>query len=163
MKRSLIAFVAMTCIASGAFAKDPVGIKVIDFSVADTESRYLECVGEYVSGYYLGQARVHEFLTPSGVYHFVDNWSFKRYFVGVNTGRVWIGDAVSPSQTNARLSATQVQQWTSEIIYRLEGESAPAFKYHYTFKMTVNANGEPVVLRDSGDVSLAYKCLGPGK
>ena len=61
---------------------------------------------------------------------------------------MWVGDAVSPFQMNTRVEKGQVVQWVSNIRFVPLDEHAPAFFYMDDFKITVNANGELVVLHE---------------
>jgi len=75
---SLFAAAALMLVVSGAHAKDPVGNEVLPFEY-DNPQVYIHCVGEIVNGHVVGETRYHEFETPSGVFHIVDQWSFKVY------------------------------------------------------------------------------------
>ena len=111
---SLFTIAALTLVASGAFAKDPVGNEVLPFEF-DNPPVYIDCVGEIVNGHVVGESRYHEFTTPSGTFHVVDQWRFKVYQTGTISGRVWVGYGVSPFQMNTRVEKGQVQQWVSNI------------------------------------------------
>ena len=157
---ALFAAAVMTLVASGAYAKDPVGNEVLPFEF-DNPPVYIECVGEIVNGHVVGEARYHEFETPSGTFHIVDQWRFKVYQTGTISGRVWVGHAVSPFQMNTRVEKGQVVQWVSNIRFVPLDEKAPAFFYQDDFKITVNANGELVVLHEEDLVGANFRCLGP--
>ena len=162
MKRfivSLSAVAALTLVAGGALAKDPVGNEVLPFEF-DNPPVYNDCVGEIVNGHVVGETRYHEFETPSGVFHIVDQWRFKVYQTGTISGRVWVGYAVSPLQMNTRVEKGQVVQWVSNIKFIAPGEKAPAYFYQDDFKITVNANGELVVLHEEDLVGANFRCLG---
>ena len=151
---------AMTLVASGTFAKDPVGNEVLPFEF-DNPPVYNDCVGEIVNGHVVGETRYHEFETPSGTFHIVDQWRFKVYQTGTISGRVWVGYAVSPFQMNTRVEKGQVEQWVSNIKFIPLDEKAPAYFYNDDFKITVNANGELVVLHEEDLVGANFRCLGP--
>jgi len=157
---SLSAIVALTLVASGVFAKDPVGNEVLPFEF-DNPPVYNDCVGEIVNGHVVGETRYHEFTTPSGTFHIVDQWRFKVYQTGTISGRVWVGYAVSPFQMNTRVEKGQVEQWVSNIKFIPLDEKAPAYFYNDDFKITVNANGELVVLHEEDLVGANFRCLGP--
>ncbi|MBP1688693.1 MAG: hypothetical protein H6Q33_4836 [Deltaproteobacteria bacterium] len=157
---SLSAIVALTLVASGVFAKDPVGNEVLPFEF-DNPPVYNDCVGEIVNGHVVGETRYHEFETPSGTFHIVDQWRFKVYQTGTISGRVWVGYAVSPFQMNTRVEKGQVEQWVSNIKFIPLDEKAPAYFYNDDFKITVNANGELVVLHEEDLVGANFRCLGP--
>ena len=159
---ALFAAAVMTLVASGAYAKDPVGNEVLPFEF-DNPPVYIECVGEIVNGHVVGEARYHEFETPSGTFHIVDQWRFRVYQTGTISGRVWVGYAVSPFQMNTKLEKGQVQQWVTNIRFVPVGELAPAYFYNNSFKITVNANGDVVVFHDEIPASEGYRCVGPNR
>ena len=157
---SLSAIVALTLVASGVFAKDPVGNEVLPFEF-DNPPVYNDCVGEIVNGHVVGETRYHEFTTPSGTFHIVDQWRFKVYQTGTISGQVWVGSGVSPFEMNTKLEKGEVQQWVSNIKFVPVGEKAPAYFYEDDFKITVNANGKLVVLHEEDLVGANFRCLGP--
>ena len=157
---SLFAVAPLALVASGAFAKDPVGTEVLPFEF-DVEAWYTDCVGEITTGHVIGETRYHEFTTPSGTFHLIDSWRFTAYRVGTITGRVWVGHAVSPFQMNTKLEKGGVEQWVSNIKFVPVDENSPAFFYMDDFKITVNANGELVVLHEEDLVGANFRCLGP--
>jgi hypothetical protein len=157
----MFAVAALTLVASGAFAKGPIGTQVLEFGF-DNGPMYIDCVGEVVSRYIYVETRTHEFETSSGTYHFMDNWHMTAYHVGTISGRVWVGEGVSPYHLNARLEKGQVEQWVTNSNFVEVGEHAPAYSYTAAFKVTVNANGEVVVLHEDEDpLGAEFKCLGP--
>ena len=157
---SLFAVAALTLVASGAFAKDPVGNEVFSFEF-DNPPVYIDCLGEIVNGHVVGETRYHEFTTPSGNFHVVDQWRFNVYHVGTISGRVWISRAVSPFSMNVTLEKGGVQQWVTKGMFVPVGETAPAYVYMDSFKITVNANGDLVVLHEEDLTGEGYRCLGP--
>jgi hypothetical protein len=157
---SLFAVAALTLVASGAFAKGPIGTQVLEFEF-DNGPMYIDCVGEVVTRYVTVETRYHEFETPSGTFHLMDNWHFTVYHVGTITGRVWVGEGVSPYHLNTRLEKGQVEQWVSTVNFIALGERAPAYSYKDAFKVTVNANGELVVLHEEDLTGEGFRCLGP--
>ena len=52
-------------------------------------------------------------------------------------------------------------QWVSNIKFIAPGEKAPAYFYQDDFKITVNANGELVVLHEEDLVGANFRCPGP--
>ena len=157
---SSFAVAALTLVASGAFARDPVGNEVLPFEF-DNPPVYIECLGEIVNGHVVGETRYHEFETPSGAFHIVDQWRFKVYHTGTISGRVWVGVAVSPLEMNVKVEKGEVQQWVSNIKFIAPGEKAPTYFYEDDFKITVNANGQLVVLHEEDLVGANFRCLGP--
>jgi len=156
---SLFASAVMTLAAGGAIAKDSIGTVVLPFEY-DNQPVYVDCLGEIVDGHVVGEARYHQFTTPSGVFHILDQWRFSIYTVGTISGRVWVSRAVSPFQMNTKLEKGAVQQWVSKAMFVPLGEHAPAFVYENSFKVTVNANGDVVVFNDEIPPSEGFRCLG---
>ena len=68
---------------------------------------------------------------------------------------------MSPLQMNTRVEKGQVEQWVSNIKFIPLDEKAPAYFYQDDFKITVNANGELVVLHEEDLVGANFRCLGP--
>jgi len=163
MKKLLLGIAVAAFVAGGAFAKGPIGTVVYTWEIADEPPFYVPCLGEFVAFYAFGEGRYHEFETPSGTIHILDNWTFNSYRYGMTSGTVWYGYQVSPFQLNARLEKGEVQQWVSKGRFvPLEG-NAPAFIGQDTFKITINANGELVVMRDETPDGEDMRCVGPGK
>jgi len=160
LSSSLVAVAALTLVAGGASAKDPVGNEVRPFEY-DNSPVYIECLGEIVNSHVVGEARYHEFTTPSGTFHIVDQWKFKVYVTGTISERAWVGSAVSPFQMTAKVEKGLVQQWVSKMRFVPVDEHAPAFVYENSFKVTVNANGDVVVFNDEVPAPEGFRCLGP--
>jgi hypothetical protein len=159
---SLLATAVAAFAASGAFAKDPVGTQVLEFEF-DNPPVYNDCVGEVVTRHVIVETRYHEFGTPAGTFHILDKWQFKTYQVGTVTGRVWVAQGVSPFQLNTKLVQGEVQQWVSIAKAIPLDEQAPAYFYKDDFKITVNANGELVVLHEEDLTGEGFRCLGTAK
>jgi hypothetical protein len=162
MKKLLLGIAIASLVTGGAFAKGPVGTVIVPFEF-DNAPFYVPCLGDFVDGQGFGEARYHEFETPSGTIHVLDQWSFTIYNVGVSSGTIWVGHAVSPFQWNMKLDKGGVQQWASRARFvPLEG-SAPAYIGQDTFKVTFNANGELVVLHEETPDGEDMHCVGPAK
>jgi hypothetical protein len=162
MKKLLLGIAVATLVAGGAFARGPVGTVIVPFEF-DVPAFYIPCLGEDVGGYVFGEARYHEFETPSGVFHVLDQWTFTSYRYGLTSGTVWLGYQTSPFQLNTKLDKGEVQQWVSRGRFvPLEG-NAPAYVGADTFKITVNAQGELVVLREETTDGEDMHCVGPSK
>lgn len=134
--------------------KSSNGIQFYEFDFFETV--YIECLGEYVDVEEHISAASHAFTTPSGNFHVVDNWKFSAMWTGVSTGRIWIGQLTSPYQGN--VGPGYVEQWSVKGVQKPITEGAPKFFYAGSFKTTVNANGELVVLNDASSGSV--RCLG---
>jgi len=156
---SLFTIAALTLVAGGAFAKGPIGTQVLEFEF-DNPPIYVDCINEVVTRHVVVESRYHEFETPSGTFHILDKWQYSAYHVGTTTGRVWVGEGVSPFQLNTKLEQGAVQQWVSTGKFIALGEQAPVYLYKDTFKFTVNANGELVVLHEEDLTGEGFRCLG---
>lgn len=86
----------------------------------------------------------------------VDRWTFALTATGMSTGREWAGVLQSPTQLNG--GPGEVLQDAIRGVIRGITKGAPNFAWTGSFKSTVNANGELVVLRDTE--GFAARCLG---
>lgn len=162
MRKLLLGIAVATLVAGGAFAKGPVGTVIVPFEF-DNAPFYVPCLGEVVDGYGFGEARYHEFETPSGTVHILDHWTFTIYNQGMTSGTIWVGHAESPFQWNLKLDKGEVQQWVSRGRFvPLEG-TAPAYIGQDTFKVTFDANGDLVVLHEETLDGEDMHCVGPKK
>ena len=88
-----------------------------------------------------------------------DNWS-DPYAVGAITGRIWVGHAKSPYQSNGKLYAKGVEQYIIRIRFQPLDEDSPTWMWEDQFKITVNANGDVVAYHESDDASYeGTRCL----
>jgi len=67
----LFAIAIGTLAVGGAFAKGPIGVVIVPFE-NENPPFYAPCLGEYIKGYGIGEARFHRFETPSGTAHILD-------------------------------------------------------------------------------------------
>ena len=139
--------VASTALMSVPSANAANGIQFGEFDVSG--SVYVDCLGEFIDFEEHIDIAYHEFVTPSGNYHLVDNWTFTITATGASTGRMWAGILKSPGQINA--GHAEVAQFSIQGVIRSITKHAPSFFWGLTFKTTVNANGELVVERGSFD------------
>jgi hypothetical protein len=123
------------------------GIQFDGFDVEGTV--YVDCLGENIDFKEHIDIAFHEFVTPSGNYHLVDNWTFTITATGAATGRTWAGVLKSPGQVNA--GPGEVAQFSIRGVLRSLDKHEPGFFWGLTFKTTMNANGELVVERGSFD------------
>ena len=136
------------------------GIERIEFNKSFS-NYYVNCLGETISGELSIVAKYHEFDTPSGKYHLVDNWQYTWLLTGEITGRAWFARGASPFVFNAGPGTTN-QYGESFVAQPIAGDG-PKLRFHYGFKVTVNANGELVVLNDGLDgvpYGDFYECFG---
>ena len=119
---------------------------------------YIDCLGENVSWVWHITGTGHDFVTPSGTYHLLDNWNAWGEFTGLTTDRTWVGKLKSPFQWNA--GPGQTNQWVSKAIMKPLTGDGPMFVFENQFKITVNANGELVVDRPDDGLEDTFRCLG---
>jgi len=160
MKASLLAIAASTLIASSTFAGGANGIVVVQFPLPQ-ESFYVDCLGEYITHDVYVEARDHTITTPSGTVHIVDNWTWTSYDVGVSTGRVWVGRAVSPGPVNFKLGKGTVVHWIVSARFTPLDADSPTMIGKNQFQMITNANGDLVVFHDVDPISEVFRCIGP--
>jgi hypothetical protein len=122
---------------------------------------YVACLGEMVSGDVLIDGLYHEFDTPSGNYHLIDHWKYTVELTGLTSGRKWFGRGVSPYVAN--IGPSEAFQFQDNWMVRPVFGDGPKIRVHIRFKITVNANGELVVLIDDTDGVPQedwYQCFG---
>ena len=157
--KALLAITALTVVAGISSAGEPRGIEVYPFEYVPAPI-YIDCLGEIVQRTVSGETRFHTFETAKGVVHVIDNWMFTVYAVGAVTGRIWVGHAKSPYQSNVRLETTGVEQFISRIRFKPLDEGSPMWMWENQFKITVNANGDVVAFHPSDDPSYeGTRCL----
>jgi hypothetical protein len=159
MRKTLLGIVVACLVAGGAFANGPIGTQV---RLIERESApfYIPCVGEYVINYIYGEARYHLFQTSSGTVHFIDQWFVKSYLVSQDSDKVWLGYGNAPLEFNAKLEQGAVRQWVSHGRFvPVEGHGAELISQN-TWKFTVNANGELVMLNDETPPEQVFRCVG---
>jgi hypothetical protein len=122
---------------------------------------YVACLGEMLSGEVSLVGKYHEFETPSGKYHLIDNWQYTFVLTGQTTGRVWFARGATPYVIN--VGPGETFQYGESFVAQPISRSGPKLRFHYRFKVTVNADGELVVLIDGLDgvpPENWYECIG---
>jgi hypothetical protein len=146
---------------------------------------YVECLGQEVDIHQYVTGTFHEFETPSGNYHLLDNWRINLTWTGfvpgtaeleedddgnlipiegsgVPTGDTWVGRNVSPFQLNVGPGMTN--QFVYKGVQKPLTGDGPKFFYGTEMKVTVNANGDLVVDRQPEEpFSDRVRCLGKKK
>jgi hypothetical protein len=164
LNRRSIAAAAIVCamaLHSGASANNGIDTYETGFSFSGF---YSACLGEMVSGDVSIVGLYHEFDTPSGKYHLIDHWRYTIELTGMTTGYKWFGGGFTPWVSNVGPGESfQFQDnWMVRPIYG----DGPKVRVHIRVKVTVNANGELVVLHDDTDGLLPedfYQCIGKPK
>jgi hypothetical protein len=165
MRKTLLGIAVACLVAGGAFADRPIGIIGTQVRPIERENGpfYMPCLGEEVINYVFGEARYHIFQTSSGTQHFIDMWLVKSFLVGQDTGTVWLGYANSPLEFNAKLEQGAVRQWVVHWRFVPDGGHGTEVVGQNTWKYTVNANGELVMLNDETPSEDVWNCVGPEK
>jgi hypothetical protein len=161
LNRRLIAGAAILCamaLHSGASANNGTATYETGFSFNDF---YVACLGEMLSGEVSIDGRYHEFDTPSGKYHLIDKWKYTFVLTGLTSGYKWFGSGVSPFVQN--IGPGEAFQFQDNWLAKPVVGDGPKIRVHIRFKVTVNANGElVVVIDDAAEVPQEdwYRCLG---
>ena len=148
IRRFLLLAAACALVLSVSPASSKNGIEKYESEVNFTDF-YVACLGEMLSGDVSIVGKYHEFETPSGKYHLVDNWQYTWELTGQTTGRVWFARGASPFVINAGPGETF--QYGESFVAKPVSGDGPKLRFHYRFKVTVNANGELVVFNDGLD------------
>ena len=159
-RRFLLLAAACALVLSISPASSKNGIDKYEWEINFTDF-YVACLGEMLSGDVSIVGKYHEFETPSGKYHLVDNWQYTWVLTGQTTGRVWFARGASPFVLN--VGPGETFQYGESFVARPVSGDGPKLRFHYRFKVTVNANGELVVLNDGLDGVPSedwYECFG---
>ena len=125
----------------------------------DDGTYWVECLGEEVNVYQSIVGAYHEFETPAGTYHLVDNWRSTVMWTGMSTGRTWVGRNSSPFQEN--IGPGETSQFVFKGVQKPLTGDGPKFFYGTEFKVTVTANGDMVVERVPEEpFGARIRCLG---
>ena len=116
---------------------------------------YVDCLGEVLAFEEHYKIAYHEFETPSGTYHVVDNWTIHLTATGLTSGRVWYGRLPSPLQYNS--GPGEVLQYAIRGVIKGVTPDTPNFAWTGYYKSTINANGDLTVERGS---DFAATCRG---
>jgi hypothetical protein len=153
-KKVLAAAVGCLAMLNGSSAISGNGMQFDEFEASG--ELYVDCLGEVIAFEERIETATLEFETPSGNYHYIDQWKFYLTATGMTTGRMWFGVLPSPSQFHS--GPVTVGQYAIRGVIKGIGKGTPNFAYSGSYKLTVNANGELVVEKDSGGFSA--RCLG---
>ncbi len=122
---------------------------------------YIACLGETVDLQIDIYASYHEFVTPSGRRHVINNWEEIWMFTSL-TGHAWYAKAQSPYQLNVGPEFGGTAQFVEVFIAKPLFGDGPKFKLHWNRKITENANGDLVVnfSKPGPDFSDQVQCIG---
>ena len=120
------------------------------------------CLGENTMIHIFVSARGHEFTTPSGTYHMIDNWTFLMEGVGESTGREWVGKGVIPAgdvahKTGEKFFFTQKGFLVPVSVPGLE--DGPKIRFNQVFQYRWDADGNLVMEMEKG-LDPVVRCLG---
>lgn len=149
---------ALMGFCGAALANNKMQTIEFDGGIPSSDPVWVECLGEYVYGPFHVTAKTHAFETPSGTFHFVENWDLTQELTGASTGRVWLIKSVSPATDNL-VKTGEVFGYT-EIALARPVDQGPKWRYNLNVKAKFDENGGLVsfsVKFATGD----FKCLGP--
>lgn len=162
MRKNLIAaaaVAAMAAMAAGvALAGEPPAMQVYE-SEFSLENVYVPCLGEVFTAHEHVTARSHQFRTVSGTYHLVDNIRLELTLEGPSG--TYFGVALVPLVRNSRVGQGAVEQMLTRAALKPIDHDGTVLLAQTEFKMTVNANGDLVVLRDTIGTEDWVRCVRP--
>ena len=155
---SVLLGLTVALVMSVAFAANRTTVSEFDFPFLMPAP----CLGENVLAHAYVTARGHEFTTPSGTYHMIDNWKFLLVGVGESTGREWIGKGLSPSgdvihKTGEKYFFTQNGFMNPVSVPGLE--DGPKFRFNQLYQARWDADGNLVMEMLKG-TDPNVRCLG---
>ena len=107
---------ALMGFCGAALANNKMQTIEFDGGIPSSDPVWVECLGEYVYGPFHVTAKTHAFETPSGTFHFVENWDLTQELTGASTGRVWLIKSVSPATDNAAPATVAVDHRLARTI-----------------------------------------------
>jgi len=154
-----IAMVSAILILPSALANN--GVEFVEWEhILGPPGLYVDCLDEHVIRTAYFTARYHEFETPSGKFHVMDNWTATSMWTGLVSGRTWFGHGTSPLQYNF-IGPGEVFQWNEKSVLKPVTGDGPIWKFKTSFKATINANGELVVFWEPpAEFSDITSCIG---
>ena len=120
------------------------------------------CLGEDVMIHIFVSARGHEFMTPSGTYHMIDNWKFLMEGVGESTGREWVGKGEAPGGTVVHKNGEKFFFTQSGMLRPVSVpglEDGPKYRFNQLFQYRWDADGNLVMEMVKG-TDPNVRCLG---
>jgi hypothetical protein len=156
MKTRMMALSALAMIvAGGAMAGEPLGMQ--RFSFEETWlPEYVPCLGELVTTKVFVEVTLHEFVSPSGVYHFAGHTD-EHYLATDPSGREWVGRGGLSVEMN--LKKGESYQFGRRSVLKPTTDNTPMYMFKFQSKLTLNANGKLVVERLPAPPEEAFKCL----
>jgi hypothetical protein len=153
---------ASTMLGATAAADKGIGTETIEFDggIPESDPVWVECVGDYVYGPFHVVAKTHAFETPSGTWHWIENWKLTQVLTGQATGWTWASNSVSPTRDNIVKNGETFGYAENGIAHPLDG--GPTFRYSLNVKVKYDENGDPtlVIVKMATD---DFKCLGKDK
>lgn len=155
MKPRMMVLSALAMIVAGsAMAGEPRGMQRFSFETTWTPE-YYPCLGEYLTFNVFVEVTLHEFVSPSGVYHFAGHTD-EHYLATAPSGREWVGRGAYSEALSGNKGATD--RFGRRMVLKPTTDDTPMFLFNFQWKWTVNANGELVVERVPSPED-AVKCL----
>ena len=164
MLKKLIVAVAVAlssmCVRGAAVAGDPPAMQVHEFEFS-ADNVYVPCLGEMFSAHEHVTVRSHQFRTVSGTYHLVNNMQLELTLEGPSG--TYFGIASVPLIRNDAVGQASVEQMLVRAALKPIGHKGTVLLAQNEFKLTIDANGRLVVLRDSTGTEDWVRCIRPGQ
>jgi len=125
---------------------------------------YIECLNDFLTGTVYYTLLSHEVETPSGKVHIISSFFGTGHIYSLTTGETWT-QKFSIAQV-IKVGPGEVINVQDREKYMPDDPHGTVFFMEYVYKITVNANGELVVYRETpitdfpSDIS---RCAGKGK
>jgi hypothetical protein len=141
-------------------AGDPPAMQVDEFEFS-IDNVYVPCLGEMYTAHERVTVRSHQFRTPTGVYHLVDQMQLELTLQG--PGGTYFGIAMAPLVRNGKVGQASVQQSLVRAALKPIDHDGTVLLAQTEYKLTFDANERLVVLRDSMGTEDWVRCVRPGQ
>jgi len=146
---------------SAASADNRTTVSEFDYRFSTPET---PCLDEGVNFHIYVTARGHEFTTPSGNYHMIDNWEFLLEGVGESTNREWVGKGVSKGGYAVHKTGEKFFYSEAAIFMPISVpgiEDGPKFRFNHLYQARWDADGNLVMEIVKGwEPDSGIHCLG---
>ena len=127
---------------------------------------YFSCLNDFLSGTVFYTIVSHEVETPSGNVHMISSYFGTGHIFSLTTGETWTQKFSFPGVFKVGRGETVMIQGREKFIP--DDPHGTVFFIEQWFKVTVNANGELKVFRDSSPLGIDFpsdvsRCAGKGK
>lgn len=164
MRRKLIVAVAVAlwslCVGAIAAAGDPPAMQVHEFEFS-LDNVYVPCLGEMFSAHEQVTVRSHQFRTVTGIYHLVNHMQLELTLQGPSG--TYFGIGLVPLVRNGKVGQASVEQTVVRAALKPVDHDGTVLLAQTAFKLTVDANGRLVLLRDTVGTEDWVHCVRPGQ